>query len=135
MQTELSYPSLESLDLMKALLAISLAHAQMTGNAGLAGIPLLNNGATIAALESCLTDAGFNITGDGVESKDLPFLEKLDRIKVIRTIHQAYLQIAANAKYVNDSPANAPVLCILAGCMVDAGHIGFPLPGEVARAA
>lgn len=135
MQTELHYPSLASLDLLKALQAIDQAYAQMTANARLAKSPVLHDGSAIAALESCLTDAGFKIGVEGVEYKGLPALDRLDRVKVIRAIHQAYLQVAVNAKYRDDSPANAPVLCILAGCMVDAGHIDFPLPGEVARAA
>lgn len=132
---ELSYPSLENLDLMKALQAINQAYAQMTANAGSSESPRLKNSPVVASLQSCLSDAGVRVGEEEIEPGHLPALGNLDRVKVFLAIYDAYLQLADNSRRLDNSPVNSAVLCMLAGCMVDVGHFGFPLPGDVARAA
>lgn len=57
-----------------------------------------------------------------------PNLNTLDRIKAIRAIHQALMQLSAiGARVDTDGTVydNAPAIAALEACMVDAGHIGF----------
>ncbi len=51
-------------------------------------------------------------------------LDKLDSVKAIRAIQQAWLQLRA----LNDPASgfdNAPAMKALEECLIDAGHIGF----------
>jgi hypothetical protein len=52
-------------------------------------------------------------------------LDKLDRVKAIRAIHEAYLQLKAVDRYGADNLFNERVVASLAECLKDAGHIGF----------
>jgi len=57
-------------------------------------------------------------------------LDNLNKIKAINAIHQAYLQLEAMGKGINDRDSytyydNRPVLKSLKECLKNAGHIGF----------
>lgn len=57
-----------------------------------------------------------------------PTLSGLDRIKAIRAIHQAWLQLHAIGVRVEVGGTtydNAPSLKALEACMAEAGHVGF----------
>ena len=55
-----------------------------------------------------------------------PALPALDRVKAIRAIHQAWLQLSALTDNVDcEHFDNAPALQALAACLADAGHPGF----------
>jgi hypothetical protein len=57
-----------------------------------------------------------------------PDLGNLDRIKAIRAIHQALLQLSAIGGQVDVDGTtydNAPSIAALEACMVEAGHVGF----------
>ena len=50
-------------------------------------------------------------------------LDKLDRVKAIRAIQQAYLQLAALTTYTDtESYDNVPAMNALLACLRDAGH-------------
>jgi len=51
-------------------------------------------------------------------------LESLDRVKAIRAIHQAYLQLRAIGPRIEDFD-NDPAMAVLSDCLKDAGHPGF----------
>lgn len=56
-------------------------------------------------------------------------LDKLDKVKAIRAVHQAYLQLAAIDAIVESDEnimfANGPVIARLAEVLADAGHPAF----------
>lgn len=60
-------------------------------------------------------------------------LDNLDRVKAVRAIHQAYLQLAALMPAATaEGYDNAPAARALVECLQDAGHIGFsPKAGRV----
>jgi len=50
-------------------------------------------------------------------------LDKLDRVKAIRAIQQAYLQLTALTAYTDTGPYdNKPAMNALLECLRDAGH-------------
>lgn len=53
-------------------------------------------------------------------------LERLDRAKAIRAIHEALLQLEAGEKLGFDCLDNSTAIAALRECMRDAGHIGYP---------
>jgi cystathionine beta-lyase/cystathionine gamma-synthase len=53
-------------------------------------------------------------------------LENLDKIKAIRAIHEAYLQLRSLDTYENRMHwNNQPAISALEECLEDSGHIGF----------
>lgn len=55
-------------------------------------------------------------------------LADLDRVKAVRAIHQAWLQLRAHDKIDHEPFDNEPALAALADCLKDAGHPGFQQP-------
>lgn len=52
--------------------------------------------------------------------------DNLDRVKALRAIHQALLQLSAVVRNCDVAPYDcAPALSDLASCLKDAGHMGF----------
>lgn len=60
-----------------------------------------------------------------------PTLDRLDRVKAIRAIQQAYLQLAALHAYTDTgSYDNQPAMNALLECLRDAGHPAGPEYGS-----
>ena len=62
-----------------------------------------------------------------------PTLDKLNRVKAIRAIQQAYLQLTALSAYTDtEGYDNAPAMNALLACLRDAGHpVGVDHPTKV----